>query len=33
MMEVYDGTEMIRAEATYSNFRQFSVAVGEVIKH
>lgn len=32
MMEVYDGTELIRGEATYSNFRQFSVAVGEVIK-
>jgi hypothetical protein len=27
------GTETIRAEATYSNFRQFTVAVAEKIKH
>jgi hypothetical protein len=32
MTEVYDGSEMIRAEATYSNFRQFAVAVSEIIK-
>jgi hypothetical protein len=33
MREEYDGRESIRAEATYSNFRQFTVAVGEKIKH
>ena len=32
MMEEYDGTDRIRGAATYSNFRQFTVAVGEVIK-
>lgn len=32
MMEEYDGRERIRGIATYSNFRQFTVAVGEVIK-
>lgn len=32
MTEVYDASERIHAEATYSNFRQFTVAVGEVIK-
>jgi len=36
MREEYDATdgrERIRGEATYSNFRQFTVAVGEKIKH
>lgn len=33
MKEQYDGREIIHAEATYSNFRQFSVTVGEKIKH
>jgi hypothetical protein len=32
MKEEYDGRETIRGVATYSNFRQFSVAVAEVIK-
>lgn len=32
MKEDYDGRETIHAEATYSNFRQFSVAVAEKIK-
>jgi hypothetical protein len=32
MKEEYDGAEMIRAEADYSNFRQFSVVVADKIK-
>jgi hypothetical protein len=33
MKEEYNGRETIRAEARYSNFRQFKVAVDEKIKH
>ena len=32
MKEEYDGAEIIRADATYSNFRQFAVTVEEKIK-
>lgn len=33
MKEEYTGRETILAEAKYSNFRQFTVAVAEIIKH
>jgi hypothetical protein len=32
MIEEYTGPETIRAKATYANFRQFNVLVGEIIK-